>query len=220
MKNAERLGAPIWAWIVWGVVVVGSLIAEPYLPSRIAIHFGVTGAPNGYSSRWVGALILPAIMVLLLCLWQVLWRIDPKRRNYSMMAPTYRYLGGVVIVFMALVQTFILLQAVHLVSWNSTRLVGMLVGLVIALLANVLPRVKANWWIGIRTPWTLSDANVWRKTHQVGGQTGVVAGLAIVAVNLVAPLDWSGVATMAIIIVWAAGLFIASYWFSLHPADR
>lgn len=101
MKPNERMGAPRWAWIIWGLVVIASLIVAPHLPARIATHFGANGKPNGYSNRWAGVLLMPGLMVLLLALWQILWRIDPKRHNYATMAPTYRYVGGLVIGFLA-----------------------------------------------------------------------------------------------------------------------
>ncbi len=217
MKPNERLGAPRWAWMIWGIVVIASLVVAPHLPARIPTHFGANGKPNGYSNRWVGIFLMPGLMLMLLLLWQILWRIDPKRQNYPTMAPTYRYVGGLVIGFLALVQAYIVSQAMHLVVWNGTRLIGILVGLLVALLANVLPRVKANWWLGIRTPWTLSDEDVWRKTHQLGGQTGVVAGLIMVVSNVVLPIAWIGAVTVAVVILWALALAVASYWFSVHP---
>lgn len=219
MINQERLGAPLWAWGIWGVVALGTLIAVPHLPPRIPIHYGVNGQPNGYANRWMGAFMLPIIMLLLLLSWKVLWRIDPKRQNYSIMASTYRYLGGLVVGFLGFVQTWLMLQSLHAVIWNSTRLIGTLSGLLIALLANVLPRVQANWWIGIRTPWTLSSEWVWRKTHQLGGHTGVIAGLLIMAANILAPTRWAGIATVVVILAWAILLSIASYWFSAHPGN-
>lgn len=80
----------------------------------------------------------------------------------------------------------------------------------------MLPRLKANWWLGIRTPWTLSNEDVWRKTHQLGGQTGVVVGLVMVVSNLVLPTAWLGLVTGPLVILWALGLAGASYWFSAH----
>lgn len=216
MKPNERMGAPRWAWMIWGLVVIATLIVAPHLPARIATHFGANGKPNGYSNRWAGVLLMPGLMVLLLLLWQILWRIDPKRHNYATMAPTYRYVRGLVIGFLAMTPAYIVLQALHLVVWNGTRLIGLLVGVLVVLLANVLPRLKANWWLGIRTPWTLSNEDVWRKTHQLGGQTGVVVGLVMVVSNLVLPTAWLGLVTGPLVILWAIGLVGASYWFSVR----
>ncbi|MBX5467992.1 MAG: SdpI family protein [Firmicutes bacterium] len=219
-EDPKALGAPWWAWVVWGVVTVGSVLAAPHLPPRIATHFGVNGAPNGYSNRWVGALLQPGIMLILLLGWQVLWRLDPRRRNYTAMALTYRWVGGLIIGFLALAQTFLLLHALGWVAWNAARLLGASVGVFVVLLANVLPRVQPNWWLGIRTPWTLSDEAVWRRTHRFGGQVGVVAGLAMVAASLALPTAWSGIVTVTIAMLWGVGLVVASYWFFAQSRDR
>jgi uncharacterized membrane protein len=202
--------------MLWIGVVVVSVLVAPHLPPNIPTHFGLSGQPNGYSNRWVGVLMQPGIMLLILVGWEVLWRIDPRRATYPAMALTYRYVGGLIIGFLTLVQGFILLQATHALPWNGSRVMGALVGLLLVLLANVLPRVKPNWWLGIRTPWTLSNETVWRQTHRLGGQAGVIAGLALIAANVALPTSWLAFTTVAIIAVWALGTVAASYWFFVH----
>lgn len=220
MNAPKGLGAPRWAWVLWGLVTLGSLLAAPHLPPRIATHFGINGAPNGYSNRWVGALLQPGIMLLLLLGWQSLWRLDPRRRNYAAMAPTYRWVGGLIIGFLALVQTFLLVHALGWVAWNAVRLFGAALGCFLVLLANVLPRVQPNWWLGIRTPWTLSDATVWRRTHRVGGQSGVVAGLAMMAASVALPAAWLSEVVVATPLLWGLGMVVASYGFFAQTRNR
>ncbi|MCL6562288.1 MAG: SdpI family protein [Firmicutes bacterium] len=220
MNAPNGLGAPRWAWVLWGLVTLGSLLAAPHLPPRIATHFGINGAPNGYSNRWVGALLQPGIMLLVLLGWQGLWRLDPRRRNYAAMAPTYRWIGGLLIAFLALVQAFLLTRALGWVAWNAARVLGVALGLLLVLLANVLPRVQPNWWLGIRTPWTLSDATVWRRTHRLGGQSGVVAGLALLAASVALPTVWLGGVVVAIPLMWGLGMVVASYGFFAQTRER
>lgn len=219
MKDPRGLGAPRWAWVIWALVSLGSLLAIPHLPPRIAIHFGVNGAPNGYSNRWVGALLQPGIMLLLLLAWHGLWRLDPRRSNYATMAPTYRWVGGLIIGFLSLVQAFLLTHALGWVVWNGAQLLGAAVGLFLTLLANVLPRVQPNWWLGIRTPWTLSDATVWWRTHRLAGQTGVIAGLVTMIANFALPTAWAIPATVAIVLLWGVGMAGASYWIFVETRD-
>ena len=213
MNNDNRLRAPWWAWGLWLGITAVSIAVAPHLPTHVPTHFGLSGQPNGYSSRWMAALMQPGIMFLILLGWEGLWRIDPRRSAYPAMGPTYRFVGGAIIAFLAITQAFILLTAFHLVPWNGTRLIGALVGVLLLFLSNVLPRVQPNWWIGIRTPWTLSNETVWRRTHQIGGQTGVMAGLALIVTNVALPTAWLLPVTVAVVGVWSIGVIAVSYWF-------
>jgi uncharacterized membrane protein len=219
MTSQRNSGAPAWAWILWGLVGVGSIVIAPHLPARVATHFGASGLPNEYRSRWVVALTQPAIMLVILLGWEGLWRIDPRRENYAAMGSTYRFVGGLVIGFLALVQSFLLLHGLGWLAWNASRLFGVLLGLLLALLANVLPRVQPNWWLGIRTPWTLSSEVVWRRTHHIGGQTGVLTGLLVIATSLALPPTWVTSSTVGLILLWATSMVIVSYWLFVHPGS-
>jgi uncharacterized membrane protein len=73
-------------------------------------------------------------------------------------------------------------------------------------------RFQPNWFMGIRTPWTLANPDVWRRTHRVGGRVFVLAGLALVLSQLLLPLDVSYLVLMVIIAVLVIGLPAYSYW--------
>jgi uncharacterized membrane protein len=123
------------------------------------------------------------------------------------------------VVFLGLIQGWILLQSLQAL-WDPQRLIGTLIGALIVLLSNVLPRVRANWWIGIRTPWTLSSDEVWRRTHLIGGQTGVITGLLIVMGTWMVPTRWTTELALAFIMAWALLTTVASYWYSTHPDPK
>ena len=171
MERSKGSAMPWWGWLAWILTVVLEAFAFPHLPPRVATHFDAAGQANGYSSRWGAMLILPVIMIGCILFWYVFWRIDPKKRNYETFWPTYRYIGGVVVVFIGLVQLWTLGHALNL-SWVSARLLPTIFGILIMLFSNVLPRVQPNWIIGIRTPWTLSSDISWQRTHRLAGHRG------------------------------------------------
>jgi uncharacterized membrane protein len=78
------------------------------------------------------------------------------------------------------------------------------------LIGNLLPRARPNWFIGIRTPWTLSSDRVWEKTHRVGGRAFVAGGLAILIAALVAP-QWAHYVLVAVVVVCSLGAVLYSY---------
>lgn len=209
----RKSAMPWWGWLAWVVTFALGLVAYPHLPAHVATHFNAAGQPNGYSSRVTTVVLLPAIIVLVAILWQVFWRIDPKRRNYDTFWPTYRYLGGVVVVFLGLIQVWLLGHALN-VPFASQRLIPTFVGVLIMLLSNLLPRVQPNWMIGIRTPWTLSSDESWRKTHRLAGYLGIPAGALMIVLVWTLPQGAMTWAILAPILLWAAVTTVASYFYA------
>jgi uncharacterized membrane protein len=171
-----------------GAMVVFTLVAFPFLPERIPTHWNIRGAVDGWSSRWPGAFFVPAMALGLWLLLQLLPRLDPRRENYERFEDTYWLVIGVLIGFLALVQ---LLSLGSALGWpvDAPRMIIGAVGILLVALGNSLPRIRSNWWMGIRTPWTLENERVWRETHRLGGKTFVAAGLiTILAAFLPGPI--------------------------------
>jgi uncharacterized membrane protein len=90
-------------WLSVSAIVVAlgaSLILWPRLPNPMPIHWNAAGQPDNYGSRAIGALLMPVVMVGIYLLFEVLPRIDPRRRNYRRFADTYRILRTLIILFM------------------------------------------------------------------------------------------------------------------------
>ena len=87
-------------------------------------------------------------------------------------------------------------------------------GIMILLLANVLPRLQPNWWVGIRTPWTLSSAESWNRTHRFAGHLGIPTGVLMVILAWVLPNSMIMLAILVPIILWALISVVASYFYA------
>lgn len=190
------------------LVMVGfTLAVYGALPERVPTHWNVRGEVDGWSDRMRAALMMPAMAAGIWVLLVVLRRIDPRRRHYERFDSTFWLLVNVMVMFFAAMHVLVLGAAL---GWpvDISRAVLVMVGLMFAVLGNYLPRVKSNWWMGIRTPWTLESEEVWRRTHRVAGYTFVVGGmLAVVAALL--PTTASFV--LAMIGLTAAGIIPAIY---------
>lgn len=217
MKNRSH-AVPWWGWLAWAMVTGLGLAILPHLPARVPIHYNFTGSPDRFGPRLHAVLMLPAIILGILLLWQVLWRIDPKKRNGGeSFWPTYRYVGGLVVVLMAVLDVGMLVEDFHHggafatlpVRWEFSA-----IGLFILLLSNVLPRLRPNWWIGIRTPWTLSNERSWVLTHRLAGHVGVAAGLLMIAMAWTLPIAQIGWAVIIPIALWGLVAVVASYCYA------
>ncbi len=160
-----------WAFALW---------AAPRLPETVVTHWGLDGAPDGWSGKGTLLFTLPLAFLGSGILVGFLPRIDPRRREVAQNAPTYWLLANSILFLLAVV-----LVAVvgYNLGWpvDITTLVPVLVGLLFILIGNYLPRIRTNWIMGIRTPWTLSSERVWRRTHRLGGYCFMAAGIFIAA---------------------------------------
>lgn len=172
--------------IRYGIVLVIALtlaitaLAYPALPDRIPSHWNIEGEVDGYLPAPWGVLIVPLVMVSLTALLFLLPRLDPLRENY----PKFRrYYDGFILVFAAyllVVQLQILLAGLGY-PVSPTLLFPVVIGGLFVYLGFLVEHAEQNWFVGIRTPWTLSSERVWKKTHARGGLLFKLAGVVAIA---------------------------------------
>ena len=163
------------------VVAAGiSIWAYPHLPPTVATHWNLRGVADGFSSRLMAVSIMPLVIIAMTGVFNVLPRLDPRRANYSKFIGTYWLIANAVILFILIGHGMIVATGLgYPVKIGRTMPIG--VGLLFIVLGNYLTRVEPNWFVGIRTPWTLSSDTVWRKTHRTGGWLMVLGGIVIAA---------------------------------------
>ena len=170
-------------WISLGLCLVAlavSVALYGQLPERIATHFDIAGQPDGWSSRMSGATMLPLVMVIT---WLALWglpRISPTGWRVEPFHDVWNRVQVAILAFLFLLHAGILGQALGWWGAYMDRLVIGGVGLLLVTLGNYLGKTTRNFFLGIRTPWTLASDEVWRRTHRLGGWLLVLAGLVFV----------------------------------------
>jgi len=168
-----------WFGLVIAVVALAiSVWAYPSLPPTVATHWNLRGTPDGFSSRLVAVAIGPLVIIGIMLLFNVLPKFDPRRENYAKFLSTYWLFANAVIVFMLILHGLVIATGLGY-SVRIDRLMPLFIGLLFVVIGNYLTRVEPNWFVGIRTPWTLSSDTVWRKTHRTGGWLMVIGGLAL-----------------------------------------
>lgn len=149
------------------------------LPDTVITHWGVEGTPDGYSGKAFGILLFPIMVIILNLLFRFLPGIDPLKENYKKFGKSYETFIAVFNLFL-LMLFFIFIFLNMCIDININRLIIPLFAFLFFSIGVILKDVKDNWFIGIRTPWTLSSKEVWRKTHQLGSvlfEAGAIVSL-------------------------------------------
>lgn len=195
--------------VVAALAAAVSVWAYPHLPETVATHWNLQGAPDGYSSRFWAVAVMPLVTLGLTGLFNVLPKVDPRRENYAKFLDSYWLIANAVLVFTGVVHGLILANGLGY-TVQVDRLLPLGVGLLFAFLGNYLTRVEPNWFVGIRTPWTLSSDTVWRKTHRTAGWLFVVGGL-VIALGAFAPRGVLAPLFVATIVLVAGIPVVQSY---------
>lgn len=169
-------------FILTGLAVIVSIWAWPRLPPQVPTHWNLQGQPDGYSSRLFAALLSPVILLVASALLQVLPKIDPKRENFPKYSEAYWVIVNAILMFLFAIHVAIIGNGIGApVSMGILVPVGM--GLLFVVMGVMMGDIEPNWFLGIRTPWTLESETVWRKTHETAGRLFVVAGLVIIVLG-------------------------------------
>jgi uncharacterized membrane protein len=158
----------------------------------------------------VAAFVVPLAILGVAALTHVLPKIDPKRANYPKFLDTYWLLINGILIFFGVAYLAVLGNAIG-APVPIQRVMPVALGFLFIVIGNYLGRVQPNWFLGIRTPWTLSSDTVWRKTHRLGAWVFVIAGVLFMASALVP--DARGAVPLAVIIV---GLVMIPVVYSLY----
>jgi uncharacterized membrane protein len=187
-----------------------SLWAAPRLPEMVPSHWNTAGQIDDYSTRTQALFLLPGMTLGISLLLIFLPMIDPLRANVDRFRPVYHWVVAGFAVYLAYLHLLIILAGLG-VAYNMTHALIPAIALLFFGLGFMLERTKQNWFIGIRTPWTLSSPLVWEKTHKVGGQLFKIAGLISLA-GLFFRLEIALAIVLAPVIVAAFGSIVYSYF--------
>ncbi|MBN1156304.1 SdpI family protein [Candidatus Woesearchaeota archaeon] len=158
--------------ITIAIIVLSFVIAvylHPLMPERMASHWNARGEVNGYMPKFWALFLMPFVVAGCFILFMFIPRIDPLKKNIDSFRKYYDGFILVVTVFMAYVFMLTVLWNLG-VRYDMTRAILPAMGLLFYYCAVLIKHAKPNWFIGIRTPWTLSNKVVWEKTHKLGAK--------------------------------------------------
>jgi uncharacterized membrane protein len=191
------------------VLLVVAALVYSRLPARVPTHWDLHGDVNGTMPKFPGAFLASLIAIALWFLLPLLRRIDPRRASYEKFDATFFLVVNLVCVLMAVIEGLTLAVSLGM-RVDMTRSVMLAAGVMFVVLGNYMPRIRSNWWMGIRTPWTLDNDEVWRRTHRVGGRAFVGAGI-VTIVSTLLPGEASLTIGVAAMVVAALIAVVYSY---------
>lgn len=168
-------------FIVLGLLMIAAVSAAivyawPQLPEVVAVHWNWRGKADGYAPRAVLWLLGPGLMAFIMLLALLLPSLSPRHHEVEPFEATYYYNFGVGLLLLAYVQCLVLASAIGMaVPIDRAVPAGLFVMLVLA--GNPMGKVRRNFYLGIRTPWTLSNERVWYVTHRFAARLMVGSGL-------------------------------------------
>ena len=182
----------------------------PQLPDPVPSHWNMQGVVDGWTAKPWGVWMMPLICLGTFLLLLVLPAISPRGFRLESARRAYDLLAFFVLLLFAAI-TITGWQSALGSSFSFDRMLPILLGGFLVLAGNYLPKFPKNFFIGIRTPWTLSSDEVWRKTHRLGGWVFMVGGLASISAGLMRTPTWVG-----IVCVTTAAIVPAVYSFLLY----
>lgn len=185
--NKELLKKDAILIILIFFMFVISLILYPFLPNKVPMHWNFKGEIDRYGSKFEGTFLVPLMTLGFYLLFLFLPYLDPKEENYKKFERVYQFIKYAFVVLFSIMHYSVLIATIFGIRDLIPKVTPLSVGIIFILLGNYMPRIKPNWFVGIRTPWTLSDEEVWRKTHRLGGYLFIVSGLLIILAGFLPP---------------------------------
>lgn len=200
--------------LIAAAVLVGiALYAR--LPDPMPAHWNAAGQVDGYMSKFWGVFLVPIITVVLLPLFLVIPHIDPLKANIAKFLGAFNWFIVGFVAYMLLIYGLIIAAALGY-QFNMTTILLPIVGLLFIGIGYMLNKAKRNFFIGIRTPWTLSSETVWDKTHRLGSKLFMLGG----AVTIVSAFFGEAGIWLMLAVMLAAALIPVVYSYILWRQEN
>ncbi|MFZ5822273.1 MAG: SdpI family protein [Chloroflexota bacterium] len=159
------------------IAFVISAAVHNQLPEQVASHWNTANQVDGYMSRFWGAFLTPVVSAGMLALFLVLPQIDPLKANVEKFRAAFNGFIALMVAFMLYVHGLTLAWNLGFDQFDMGAALLPALGLIFIFAGSMMRQARRNYFIGIRTPWTLSSDQVWDETHRVGGTLFILSGL-------------------------------------------
>lgn len=207
-SNLIPLKLKLW-WPAWTALLLLSLwvAGQPTVAEQLPIHWGIDLQPDRWANKWLALSLMPLIALSIMVVMKLLPAIEPRRRH--LLNSSTAYLAGfwAVQLLFALLQIFMLGNALAL-NWSLAVFLSLGLGALFAVIGNYLGKIQSSFMFGIRTPWNLSSETVWRKSHRHAGYLFFGFGAVLFCSS-----PWASTGTLLVASIAGTALLI---WIAVH----
>lgn len=202
-----------WSAIILATMLLVTAYAWMLLPegAQVPVHWNAAGEVDRYGGKFEALLMMPLMAIFLVALMAFLPKIDPRKINLEKSKTAYLagWLG-----------TMIVLAVMHLLTIHTAlggdapvAKIGFgMIGLLFAILGNYIAKTRSNWFVGLRTPWTLSSEHAWTVGNRYLGRGMVATGILIIFTAIVSNLLAVIILSLVGVVASAIIATIASYY--------
>ncbi|MBI5945031.1 MAG: SdpI family protein [Chloroflexi bacterium] len=163
------------------IALIAGVVLWNQLPDQMASHWNVNDEVDGYISKFWGVFLMPLVTLGMMVLFLVIPNIDPLKANIAQFREAFNIFIVLIVVFMLYVHKLTLAWSLGYQSFKMSTAMLPFMGVLFFAIGYLLRKAKRNFFIGIRTPWTLSSDTVWDKTHQLGSILFMLSGAFAIA---------------------------------------
>lgn len=172
---SHRANVAATALLVVMACAAARVLSEVPLDMPLAIHFDAAGNPNRWAPAWLGVSLVPLVALVIVALAAVLPEADQRGANLLRSRSAVQTIFLAVLALLVVAQMVIATQALH-IPLQVGRVIVTGVGLLFVVGGNVMGKLRWNYTLGIRTPWTIANERVWDRTHRFAGRVFVAVG--------------------------------------------
>jgi len=194
------------------IILISFLIGiyfYPQMPEEIASHWNAQGQVNGYMPKLWGLFFMPVISLILLAFFILIPKIDPLKENIKKFRKYFDIFVIIIILFLFYIYLLTILWNLG-IRFEITQLIIPPIGILFFYAGVLTENSKRNWFIGIRTPWTISNEKVWNETNRLGGKLFKISGL--IALLGILFQDYAILLVIIPIVLASVYTFIFSYY--------
>ncbi|MBD5465125.1 MAG: DUF1648 domain-containing protein [Lachnospiraceae bacterium] len=198
-------------WILLILTILVAVCSLPFLPDEIPVHFDAYGNADSFGAK--GFIFLaPGFLMFIIISAEFFRHIDPKKENYSLFQNYYYSFLFFVGILLFLLELYTLWHCfIPDKIVNASVFILILLGILFSYIGNALPKFKHNYFVGIRTPHTLSNETVWYMTHRFAGKLWFIGGIFLAFISFL-PAPWNMYLFLTFTVLLAALPFLYALW--------
>jgi len=198
------------------IAIMAGIVLWNQFPEQMASHWNIYGVVDDYMSKFWGVFLMPFITLGLLLLFLVIPNIDPLKANITKFRETFNLFIVLFVAFMLFVYGLTLAWNLGYQNFNMSTIMLPFMGFLFIAIGFLLRKAKRNFFIGIRTPWTLSSDFVWDKTHQLGSVLFMLSGVLALVGGVIGGMTAFLTAFVPLIV---SSLFLVVYSYVLYRGE-